>query len=105
MAVILPVDDDDRPDGATAEAGHGLQGELAVLRCFAGRHVELALDLLQDLGASSDVAGRAEADEAHVLTAGLEAEGPVERGHATDVDKRHAQGLGDVAEGLLAGDN
>ena len=41
-----------------------------------------------------------EADEAGVLAAGLEAEGPVERGHADDVDEGHAEGLGDVAQGF-----
>ena len=98
VAVVLAVDHDDGADGAAAEAGHRLQRELAVLRRLPGRDVELALELLQDLRAAPDVAGRPQADEAGVLAPRLEAEGPVEGGHADDVDEGHAQGLGDLAE-------
>ena len=100
MAVIFPVDDDDRPDGAAPQTCDRLQRELAVFRRLPGWHVELALKLLQDLRTAPDVAGRAEADQARVLAAGLEAEGPVERGHSDDINEGHAQGLGDVPQGF-----
>src|SRR5512143_1035675 len=72
VAVVFAVDDDDRADGATAEAGDRFQRELVVLGRLAGRHVEPALELLQDLRPAPDVAGRAEADEARVLAPRLQ---------------------------------
>ena len=63
-----------------------------------GGDVELALELLEDLRPPADMAGRAHADQAGVLSAGREAEGPVERGHADDVDERHLQRAGDLAQ-------
>ena len=42
----------------------------------------------------------AEADQARMLAARFEAEGPVERGHSDDVDEGHAQALGDLPQGV-----
>src|SRR4030042_2742488 len=66
VAVVLAIDDHDRPEGAASQAGHGLQGELAVLCGLACRDVKLALELLPDLRAAPDVAGRAQADQARM---------------------------------------
>jgi len=98
--VVFLVDDDDRSDGAAAEAGDGLQGEPEVLCRFTGGDAEPPFEFIQDPWSAPDMTGRPQANQARVFTAGGKAEGAEECGDADGVDERHPQPARDQTEGF-----
>src|SRR4030065_1976685 len=56
MGMIIAVHDDNGTDGAAAQAGHGLQGELLVPGGLAGFDLQPSLKFIEDPRASPDVA-------------------------------------------------
>ena len=101
LGIVITIHHDHGADGAAAQAGHSLQSEPAVRGCFSRLEVQLLLEFRQYLRSSPDVAGRSQTYRDHVPAAGFEAEGPVECGHADDVDERDLQRAGDDPEGEL----
>src|SRR5574344_57752 len=102
LAVDLAVDDRDRRKAAAAEAAHGLDREHSVGRRRVDADAELALELVDDVFAAAQIAGRAHADLDDVLAGLLKLEEIVERHHAVYLRKRNIEHLGDF-DGDVAG--
>ena len=93
LAVHLAVDDGDRRKTAAPEAAHRFDREEPVGSRRVETDAELALELLDEIVAASEVASRAEADLDDVLAGLLQLEEIVECDHAVDLRQRHVKHL------------
>ena len=98
--MVFLVDDDDRSDGAAAEAGDGLQGETEVLCRFTGGDAEPPFKFIQNPRSASDMTGRPQANQARVFAAGGKAESAEECGDADRIDQRDLELTRDQTEGF-----
>jgi hypothetical protein len=88
----------DGGEGATADAGHAIERELAVGRGGAGLDAEAPAGLVEEDRGTLQVAGGAAADADGVASRRLEAEQVEEGGDAPDARGRDAGFAGDPAE-------
>jgi len=93
------VHDGDRRHGAAADAGDGVQVELAVRGSLAGVYVQSAFPGIQGNIAAFHVAGGAQADFDGVLARRVETELVIESHHAVDIDSGNIEIIGDFRHG------
>jgi len=101
VSMIIAVHDDNGTDGATAQAGHGLQGELLIFGGLTGFDFQPPFKFIEDPGASPNMAGGALTNRADMLSPGSQAESAVERGYGHHICKRDIQRFGDESQALL----
>jgi hypothetical protein len=101
MGMIIAIDDDDGADGATAQAGNGLERELLVLGGLAGLDLQPPFEFIEDPGPTPDMTGRALADSADVLSPRGQAEGAVKSGHGHHIGERDVQRFGDEPQAVF----
>jgi len=96
----MTVDDNDRSQGASAQAIDRFECKKLVRSRFSGLDSKLAFELFGHHRRAADVARRTETDRDEVLSARGEAEGPIKCGYSVNVHLRRPRLLADYCKGL-----
>ncbi len=94
----MPVRHDHRTQGAGPQTVHRLERELPVGGRLARLDPQLLLKRLRDPRTALHVAGGSQTDGDEMLAPGLQAEGPVESGHAVNVHQGASGFLGNLSQ-------